>query len=76
MKKEEAIQRMTDIMKLQRKSPNTIKTYLKWVRRFANYVQAHPSASHEEKIGGFLSQQIHKQYPDCETCEWFRGEIR
>ena len=58
MRKEEALQKMADCMKLQRKSDNTIKTYLEWVRRFADYVQAHPQASHEDKIGGFLSLQI------------------
>lgn len=58
MKKEEAIQKMTDSMKLQRKSPNTIKTYLEWLRKYMDFLPNCHAATHEEKLGQFLSLQV------------------
>lgn len=61
MTKTEAIQKMTETMKLQRKSDNTIKTYLDWLRRYMDWLPTCHAATHEEKIGQFLSLQV-RQY--------------
>ena len=60
MKKEEAIQKMTECMRLQRKSPNTIKTYLDWLRKYMDFLPTCHAETHEQKLGQFLSLQVHK----------------
>ena len=60
MRKAEALQAMTDAMTLQRKSRWTIKAYLDWVGKFADYCARHPTGTHEEKIGGFLSYLVNQ----------------
>lgn len=58
MKKEEAIQKMTDAMRLQRKSPNTTKTYLDWLRKYMDFLTTCRAETHEEKLGQFLPLQV------------------
>lgn len=61
MKITEVRQKMTEIMRLQRKSPSTIKTYLAWVEQFAAFVlRCPPGSSHEEKVGAFLSHLVNR----------------
>ncbi len=68
MKKEEAIREMTRIMKLQRKSDNTIKTYLDWLRRYMDWLPAcSAELSHEEKLGRFLSHQVQHRHISAAT---------
>lgn len=67
MRKAEAIQAMTDTMMLQRKSRWTIKAYLEWVGKFADYCAQHPAGTHEEKIGGFLSYLVNRLNIDIKT---------
>ena len=58
MKKAEVLQKMTDIMKLQRKSRNTIKTYTEWLERYMDFLTICKAETPEEKIGAFLSHQV------------------
>lgn len=58
MKKAEAIERMTDSMKLQRKSRWTIKAYLEWLGKYMDFLQTCKAETPEEKIGAFLSHQV------------------
>lgn len=58
MKKAEALEKMTDIMKLQRKSRNTIKTYNDWLERYMDFLTTCKAETPEEKIGAFLSHQV------------------
>lgn len=60
MKKEEAIQKMTDCMRLQRKSPNTIQSYLEWLRKYMDFLPTCHAETHEEKLSQFLSLQVRK----------------
>jgi site-specific recombinase XerD len=60
VKKEEAMQKMTECMRLQRKSPNTIKTYLDWLRKYMDFLPTCHAETHEQKLGQFLSLQVRK----------------
>lgn len=60
MKKAEAIEKMTDLLKLQRKSRNTIKVYIEWLERYMDFLKTCTAETHEEKIGAFLSLQVKK----------------
>lgn len=56
MKMTEVRQRMTEIMRMQRLSPMTIKAYLSWVEQFAAFVWLFPAAGpcKDPKWGGCL----------------------
>jgi len=58
MKKTEALEKMTDIMKMQRKSRWTIKAYTEWMSKFMDFLTTCKAETHEEKIGAFLSHQV------------------
>jgi integron integrase len=60
MKKAEALEKMSDLMKMQRKSRNTIKVYREWLERYMDFLQTCKAETHEEKIGAFLSLQVKK----------------
>jgi len=60
MRKAEALQTMENIMKMQRKSKNTIKVYLEWMQKFINFLPSCKAVTHEEKVGGFLSHTVNR----------------
>lgn len=62
MRKADVLNKMADMMKLQRLSRWTIKAYIEWVGKFSDYCHSYPDGSHEEKIGGFLSQLVNQQH--------------
>lgn len=68
MKITEVRQIMTETMRMQRKSPSTIKTYLSWVEQFAAFVRIYPAdATHEDKVGAFLSKLVNRQHVSVAT---------
>lgn len=56
MKAGEALKTMREVMLLQHKSRNTIKTYLHWTAKFIAYLQLQPAGrSREENVIAFLT---------------------
>lgn len=58
MKKAEARQRMYECMRLQRKSPWTIKAYLEWLDKYVAFLPGLQAKTHEEKLGQFLTRVV------------------
>lgn len=58
MKKAEARQRMYECMRLQRKSPWTIKAYLEWLDKYVAFLATCRAEAHEEKLGQFLTRIV------------------
>lgn len=56
MKKTEALQRLNECCRLQRKSRWTIKAYSEWLERYINFLASCPAETIETKIGQFLTQ--------------------
>lgn len=67
MRKAEALQVMENIMKMQRKSRNTIKVYLDWLEKFIDFLPSCKDMTHEEKIGAFLSHTVNKFHVSAST---------
>ena len=58
MKKAEAIQRMTECMRLQRKSRWTIKAYTEWLEKYITFLAGCRTETIEEKLGQFLTRIV------------------
>lgn len=58
MKKAEAMQRLSDLCRLQRKSRNTLKTYSDWLGRYIDFLATCTAATIEEKLGQFLTRIV------------------
>ena len=77
MRKAEALQTMENIMKMQRKSRNTIKVYLEWMGKYIDFLPSCKGVTHEEKLGQFLSLQVRaRQFIDNgKSVDEFRGAV-
>lgn len=60
MRKAEALTEMENIMKMQRKSKNTIKTYLDWMGKYIDFLATCHADTPEVKIGAFLSHTVNR----------------
>jgi integron integrase len=58
MKKAEAMQRLSECMRLQRLSRNTIKVYSEWLDRYINFLAGSHAETIEEKMGQFLTRIV------------------
>ena len=58
MKKAEAMQRLTECMRLQRMSRNTIKTYSDWLDRYITSLAGSQAETIEAKMGQFLTRIV------------------
>lgn len=58
MKKDEALTRYRDTLRLLRRSKSTISTYLSWTRQYIDFLSICRASTREERIGGFLSRIV------------------
>lgn len=67
MKKAEAMQRLSDLCRLQRKSRNTLKTYSDWLGKYIDFLAGSKSETVEEKIGQFLTRLVSQDHVAAST---------
>ena len=61
MKKDEALKRYYETLRLLRRSKSTVSTYLSWVRQYIDFLPSCPTDStREDRIGSFLSRTVIK----------------
>lgn len=59
MKKDEALRRYHETLRLLRRSRSTVSTYMSWVRQYIDFAASHPEIrNREERIGAFLSRLV------------------
>jgi len=62
MKREEALKRFYEAMRMLRKSPQTIRTYMDWMKQYIAFISVSPAgATREENIGRFISRLVIKK---------------
>lgn len=67
MKKAEALQKMTECMRLQRLSRNTIKVYTEWLERYINFLAGCHAETIEEKLGQYLTRIVSQDHVAAST---------
>ena len=67
MKKTEAMQRLSECLRLQRYSRNTIKTYSDWLEPYINFLTGCRAETIEEKLGQFLTRIVTQDHVSAST---------
>lgn len=67
MKKAEAMQRLSECLRLQRYSRNTIKVYSEWLDRYITFLAGCHAETIEEKMGQFLTRIVTQDHVSAST---------